>query len=68
MRNRDKLNQMSIVDLLWKIHGNETNDFNCIIELLTGESVIKRCGTFYDEEKEELKCYECLCEWLNEKV
>lgn len=60
--NAEKLNNMSLYDLLCRM---QKNGNDCVIKQITGTPQDERC------EKHEIgwvtQCLDCIAEWLNER-
>ena len=68
MKNRDKIMQMNLYDLLLKIHDRSSD---CVLYLLTGAGVSHSCPVKAGDLKmKHLKkeCKDCIQEWLNQNV
>lgn len=66
MKNRDKLMQTNLYDLLLKMHKRNSN---CILYLLTGKGAEGSCPVEMGEIKiEKEKCDDCIQKWLNQNV
>lgn len=63
MKNREKLLNMAMYDLLMKIDKGISDDTSCIIEALTGRADCWRPEGVVDES-----CKECVQKWLNEEA
>ena len=63
-RNRDKLLEQSMYDLLVKINAGMLAGYRCIMYLFndSGKDVLKRCG------KNDGDCEKCLQSFLNEEA
>ena len=61
-RNRDKLLEQSMYDLLVKINAGMLAGYRCIMYVFndSGKDVLKRCG------KNDGDCDKCLQSWMNE--
>lgn len=65
MRNRDWLNNMALIDLLSLF--NKCND-QCVLCMLGVKNFTDRCDKYNDDLRSVFDCcYDCLCDWLNEK-
>lgn len=65
MTNRDWIKDMAIIDFLNILNKNNTD---CVLCMLGVPAYTERCARFEDEEKDVHEvCYNCMCEWLNEK-
>lgn len=63
MRNRDKLNSMSLCDLLCMMNDKS---MLCVLQLLDKEKRI-RCGMFMKNTTKET-CHACIAAWLDEEA
>lgn len=61
-RNREKIMEQSLYDLLVKINTGMLAGYDCIMDVFdeSPESVAKRCG------ENGANCEKCLQNWLNE--
>lgn len=61
-RNRERIMEQSLYDILMKINVGMLAGYDCIMDVFdeSPESVVKRC------RKNGANCGKCLQEWLNE--
>lgn len=63
-RNREKLMELSLYDLIVKINTGMLAGYDCIVDMFdeSPESVAKRCG------ENGANCDKCLQSWMNDET
>lgn len=65
-RNRERIMQQSLYDLLCSMNDKSANHFLCVLQMLDDKCRVRTRCDKYGEQRTDAGCHKCIADYLNE--